>query len=348
MDKATSASNRGVARNKLDMDQTHAGVREAQRRRETPVFISGELVEKELERANHVYIVDNRLGFANRTHRFWINHLAAGGEDSQMWQTIGHRHTVEAVILFMDGFGYSVVDGVRYDWRAGDFLCVPMFAWHRHVNLSDQKARYAASTTGPLMMGIGQAVYEDENYPELWIFATKDEDPASTLIPGGADTANWDQGEFPSADAELYREEVAFAQQEERHRRESRVMVRSDEITFSKTPMGEMAYVVDARVGFATKALGTLILRVPPGGRSGSHRHLYDEINYVLSGSGQATVDGVTYDIKSGDTLAIPSFALHQYVGASSEPLGILVHHTRPMLENLGLSLVKHEGMPDF
>lgn len=337
----------GAQKNRLGMEQTRFGIEEKGRREKSPIFVSGDDVAREHERVNSVYIVDSRLGFANKTHRFWINHLPGGGEENQKWKTIGHRHTVEAVIYYLQGYGYSVIDGKRYDWEAGDFICVPQFAWHRHVNLSDKRAAYAASTTGPLSMSIGQALYEDERYPELWVFAQQGADAMDSLIPGAVQESPELAG-YDSPTAALYREQLNFARNEEEARRQSKVLVKGSEITFERTPMGEMAYVVDGRVGFHTKALSTVIGQVPPGKHSGAHRHLYDEIDYVIAGSGQAIVDDVTFDVKVGDTLAIPPYAWHQYFNTGDEPLRVLAFSTRPMLEGLGLSLVEQGELANF
>jgi gentisate 1,2-dioxygenase len=337
----------GAQKNRLGMEQTRFGIEEKGRREQSPIFVSGDDVAREHERVNSVYIVDSRLGFANKTHRFWINHLPGGGEDKQKWKTIGHRHTVEAVIYYLQGYGYSVIDGKRYDWEAGDFICVPQFAWHRHVNLSDERAAYAASTTGPLSMSIGQALYEDERYPELWVFAQQGDDAMGSLIPGAVEEPP-ELAEYDSRAAELYREELGFARVEEAHRRKSRVLVKAGDLKFERTPMGRVAYVVDGRVGFHTKALSTVIGEVDPEKHSGAHRHLYDEIDYVLTGSGQAVVDDVTFDVKMGDTLAIPPYAWHQYFNTGVEPLRVLAFSTRPMLEGLGLSLVQQGELANF
>src|SRR5262252_7329895 len=43
---------------------------------------------------------------------------------------------------------------------------------------------HLAATTGPLCMYIGLAVYEDERFPEQWIFAQKGEEELKSLVPG--------------------------------------------------------------------------------------------------------------------------------------------------------------------
>ncbi len=331
-----------VPNDKLYLEQVKYGKDEQKRRKESPIFVSGDEVAKLLETNRGVYMVDPRLGFNNRTHRLFVSkHVPTETQDQQQWKTLGHRHTVEAVIHWLAGKGYSIVDGVRYDWEAGDFINVPVFAWHRHVALSKEPALHVASTTGPLYMGIGQAVYEDERYPEYWIYAQQGEDALRTLIPGGAamETARDSHSEA----SRLYAEQVAFAYNEEHRRRAGRVLVKGSELKFESTAMGNLAYVVDSRLGFHAKALATVVAEIPPGKRSGAHRHLYDEIDYVLAGSGRCIVDDQSFEIKKGDTLAIPVFGWHQYFNTGDAPLRILAHSTRPMLENLGLVLT-HQG----
>jgi gentisate 1,2-dioxygenase len=47
-----------------------------------------------------------------------------------------HRHTGSALYYIVRGEGASAVAGQRYEWSAGDFLAVPPWAWHEHLNRS--------------------------------------------------------------------------------------------------------------------------------------------------------------------------------------------------------------------
>lgn len=52
-----------------------------------------------------------------------------------------HSHT-EAMLYVLEGSGYSEVDGVRYDWSAGDAVHVPpKMTVHEHFNDSDERTR---------------------------------------------------------------------------------------------------------------------------------------------------------------------------------------------------------------
>jgi len=45
-----------------------------------------------------------------------------------------HGHMNSAVFYILDGKGYDVHDGVRYDWEAGDVCIVENACVHRHYN----------------------------------------------------------------------------------------------------------------------------------------------------------------------------------------------------------------------
>jgi uncharacterized cupin superfamily protein len=57
--------------------------------------------------------------------------------------TSSHCHThTEAVLYVLDGVGYSEIDGVRYDWAAGDAVQIPpKMTRHEHFNPSDGRTR---------------------------------------------------------------------------------------------------------------------------------------------------------------------------------------------------------------
>ena len=57
--------------------------------------------------------------------------------------TSSHCHThTEAVLYVLEGVGYSEIDGVRYDWEAGDAVQIPpKMTRHEHFNPSDGQTR---------------------------------------------------------------------------------------------------------------------------------------------------------------------------------------------------------------
>jgi gentisate 1,2-dioxygenase len=63
-----------------------------------------------------------------------------------------HRHVHSNVYHVYKGCGYTIMNGVRFDWEAGDFFALPAWTWHEHVNLSDTEEAFLFSTNDlPIM-----------------------------------------------------------------------------------------------------------------------------------------------------------------------------------------------------
>ncbi|HXA67039.1 MAG TPA: cupin domain-containing protein [Bryobacteraceae bacterium] len=85
---------------------------------------------------------------------------------------LGHRHPYEAIILTLNGRGYSLAEkdklkdseAVKIDWQAGSVVSPPFFWFHQHFNTGKTKARYLAITEGdfPLRLGIPLSVEQIE------------------------------------------------------------------------------------------------------------------------------------------------------------------------------------------
>ena len=51
--------------------------------------------------------------------------------------TKAHQHTGSFVYQCAKGKGYTIINGKRFDWKQRDIFCVPSWAMHEHVNLSE-------------------------------------------------------------------------------------------------------------------------------------------------------------------------------------------------------------------
>jgi quercetin dioxygenase-like cupin family protein len=74
-----------------------------------------------------------------------------------------------------------------------------------------------------------------------------------------------------------------------------------------------------------------------PGRGPGAHRHPYDEIQFIQSGRGRWTVDGVTFEAGAGDVLVIKAGEIHSFTAIGDSPLVQLDVHLNPTFiqENL-------------
>ncbi|MBI2817907.1 MAG: cupin domain-containing protein [Acidobacteria bacterium] len=68
--------------------------------------------------------------------------------------TSAHRHTASTVYHVAEGNGFSVLDGVRFDWRKGDTFAVPIWCWHEHA-AGGTDAVLFSFTDFPVMMQLG-------------------------------------------------------------------------------------------------------------------------------------------------------------------------------------------------
>lgn len=74
-----------------------------------------------------------------------------------------HRHTYETVIYVIEGSGYTEIEDIKVEWKAGDAVYIPGWAWHRHQNLSNtESAKYIACENAPQLQNLGVALREEE------------------------------------------------------------------------------------------------------------------------------------------------------------------------------------------
>jgi quercetin dioxygenase-like cupin family protein len=82
-----------------------------------------------------------------------------------------HRHQGGLVIYVLEGKGYSVVDGQRWDWEKGDLVLLPLNpneVEHQHFNLDPQKpAVWAAFIHIPIQEYLASDLHQTENSPEF-------------------------------------------------------------------------------------------------------------------------------------------------------------------------------------
>jgi len=74
--------------------------------------------------------------------------------------TRAHRQTSSAVYHVVRGAGCTVVDGVRHEWKEGDFFIIPPFARHEHANEGTDPAILFSLQDVPLLTALG--LYREE------------------------------------------------------------------------------------------------------------------------------------------------------------------------------------------
>jgi hypothetical protein len=77
-----------------------------------------------------------------------------------------HRHQGGLVIFVLEGEGYTIVDGERIDWEAGDLILLPFKPGgveHQHFNrYADQSCKWMAFIHKPMMDELGSYMEQQE------------------------------------------------------------------------------------------------------------------------------------------------------------------------------------------
>lgn len=107
-----------------------------------------------------------------QTFHMHLEEYGPGGKSQK------HGHVNEAAFYILDGAGYEVHDGVRYDWEAGDVAIVHNNCVHQHFNASEtDPARALVIKTKPMYLFMNM------------LFQKTVEPRATEPAPGGEDFA---------------------------------------------------------------------------------------------------------------------------------------------------------------
>ena len=103
-----------------------------------------------------------------------------------------HAHVNEAAFYILDGAGYEIHDGVRYDWEAGDVVIVHNNCVHQHFNASKERpARAIVIKTKPMYMFLNMLFQKTvidrsvDDTPESFGFEVREEEEDLNHPKGG-------------------------------------------------------------------------------------------------------------------------------------------------------------------
>lgn len=124
-------------------------------RRAKKVIRSEELVWEEDKMARSALLISTHTGFNLKSIHTFLAEMPAGASTGK------HRHTSEAMMYALEGEAYTIIDGERVDWKAGDAIAMPAMCWHQHFNASATKPfRYLAASNYPMTVNLGIALIE--------------------------------------------------------------------------------------------------------------------------------------------------------------------------------------------
>lgn len=244
-------------------------------------------------------------------------------------QNEGHGHQNEALFYILEGRGYELHDGERYDWEAGDAVAVHNDSVHWHNNADPERRSVALIVKAKplwLFLGlwqqgeIGHKPADDERWgpPMDWTVARVPEDLALKKVIKPADTP-WEE-----------------------------------------TPHGRIRWLAAAHVPLRIKATDAFLLALPPSGRSGRRWQMADEICYVLEGSGydlhwevaleisdrylaRVALEPTRWEWKAGDLIWVPQNSVFQHFNTDPATPARLLSVSNRVYKQLGYRVVDLE-----
>ncbi len=251
-----------------------------------------------------------------------------------------HRHINEAIFYIMEGEGYEVHNGKRYEWSAGDVVTVPSYCDHQHLNSNPkQSARMFYSGSGTMVdflavnwleqieMISGYSIPADAKPiygPDKKMVGYRTADGQEFKLGVSEDMQKrintrpetMVQVDLPG---NAYEDYMKLAVDELAWKQSAPHVVKDSEAPFENTRMGRIKFFVSPRRNCGLKAYDAFVQELPPGGASGKHRHAFEEVHKILSGRGYDVHDGVRHDWEAEDVVCIPPYVTHQHFNRDSE-----------------------------
>ncbi|HEV8469643.1 MAG TPA: cupin domain-containing protein [Candidatus Limnocylindria bacterium] len=227
----------------------------------------------------------------------------------------GHGHQNEAQFYILEGKGYEIHDGKRYDWEKDDFVIVHTDSVHRHFNASQTeralalviKAKATWMTLGMIQQGRSKPFEDGASYepPRDW---------TQLWTPGATD---------------------------------KKKVVKKADTKWETTRDGRVRVISSPqRTDVRTSSVDVYEQEIARGSRSAKHWHMADEVAFVLSGRGECLQWDVEAEIgeryqariakeptrwkfSAGDLVYVPQNTVHEYAATGDEALRLLVAQNR-------------------
>jgi quercetin dioxygenase-like cupin family protein len=145
-----------------------------------------------------------------------------------------------------------------------------------------------------------------------------------------------------------------------------RKIVKPHEMPWEMSPQGLLKHLINEAMNTRMETVDAYMQIIPPGSRSGRHRHLAEECLYVVEGRGydlhqdcdvEITDDYhwipqneiKRFDWEAGDVIYIPPNTIHQHFNADPSRPARLISAINRIFKNSGLNdLEQLEAAPEY
>jgi uncharacterized RmlC-like cupin family protein len=179
----------------------------------------------------------------------------------------------------------------------------------------------------------------------------------------------WDESQAwlsGSTNGNLYQSLLQEATEMPKRNSQRRKIVRPEEMPWEMSRQGLLKHLLNAQMNTRMETVDAYMQVIPPGSRSGKHRHLAEECLYVVEGNGYDLHQDCDVEItdtyawkpqpeikrfewEAGDVIYIPPCTIHQHFNADPAHPARLISCINRIYKNSGLNdLEQLEDAPEY
>lgn len=177
------------------------------------------------------------------------------------------------------------------------------------------------------------------------------------------EATKWTQGQKQTT---YYQRKLQAATEQKQREETLKKVVKSQDMPWENSPQGRIKHIMNEELDARFYSLDCYIQELPPGGRSGKHRHFAEECLYILEGRGydlhwDASVEireryhwswasePKRFEWEEGDCVYIPPNTVHQHCNADPSKPARFISATNRTYKHLGYGDIEQlENAPEY
>jgi quercetin dioxygenase-like cupin family protein len=178
-----------------------------------------------------------------------------------------------------------------------------------------------------------------------------------------SETGAWLEGK---GNERLYQRALDEAQDAPSRNSRRKKIITPEEMPWEMSRQGLLKHLINEQMNTRMETVDAYMQIIPPGSRSGKHRHLAEECIYVIEGRGYdlhqdsdceigdtfmwtINPEVKRFEWESGDVIYIPPNTVHQHFNADPERPCRFIACTNRIFKQIGLNtLEQFEDSPDY
>ena len=177
------------------------------------------------------------------------------------------------------------------------------------------------------------------------------------------ETSSWLEGK---ANERLYQRLLDDSQDASSRNSRRKKIVKPADMPWEMSRQGLLKHLINENMNTRMETVDAYMQIIPPGSRSGRHRHLAEECVYVIEGGGYDLHEDCDveitdvfewkpvgklqrFDWEAGDVIYIPPNTIHQHFNADPKNPARIISSTNRIFKQIGLNTLDQlEDAPEF